>query len=145
MEAFVQFLIAIMATISFAILFSAPVKELFFCGLTGGVGWIVYYLLKLQEIGIVPASFIATICLTLIARILAVRRHNPVTVYLLTGIFALVPGAGIYYTSYYLFTDQMDDFIQTGIITFETAWAIVFGIVFGFAIPQKLFTKLQKK
>ena len=36
----IQFLVAVLATISFAILFNAPRKEVLFCGLTGAFGWI---------------------------------------------------------------------------------------------------------
>lgn len=138
-----QFMMAVTATIAFAILFYAPKKELGFCGFTGGFGWIVYYCLTQNGIHSVAASFLATLCLTIVARILAVRRANPVTVYLLTGIFALVPGAGIYYTAYNLFNNEMEKFSEIGLQTFEIAGAIVFGIVFGFAIPQKIFSKMK--
>ena len=99
----IQFVIAMLATISFAILFTAPKKEIIFCGLTGAFGWIVYYLFTHNGMHLVLASGIATFCLTILARRFAVIRKTPVTVYLLAGIFPLVPGAGIYYTAYYLF------------------------------------------
>ena len=38
----IQFLVSLAATLSFAVLFSAEKKQLFFCGLTGAIGWIVY-------------------------------------------------------------------------------------------------------
>ena len=47
------------------------------------------------------ASLIAVIPLTLVSRLFAILLKTPVTVFLLTGIFPLVPGAGIYYTAYY--------------------------------------------
>ncbi len=59
-------------------------------------------------------------------------------------IIPLVPGAGIYYTAYYLITKQHALFAQKGLETFEIASAIVLGIIFGFAIPQSLFTKIGK-
>lgn len=54
------------------------------------------------DMGVVFPSLIATLCLTIMARIFAAARSMPVTVYLLSGIFPLVPGAGIFYTAYYL-------------------------------------------
>ena len=140
-----QFIISMLATISFAILFQAPKKEVLFCGLTGSFGWMIYYLCTTQEVSIVLASMIAAFGLTLLARVLAVARQNPVTVYLHTGIFPLVPGAGIYYTAYYLFTG---DSAMSGAKCLETVYiagAIVFGIIFGFAIPQALFRRLAPK
>lgn len=138
----VHVIISMLATISFAILFNAPKKEVLFCGLTGSVGWMVYYICTQNTMNPVLASVIATFCLTVLARALSVIRKNPVTVYLLTGIFPLVPGAGIYYTAYYLFIGNTEMSGFKGLETLEIAGAIVFGIIFGFGIPQSLFHKL---
>lgn len=138
----VQFLVAMIATISFAIIFTAPKKEVLYCGLTGAVGWTVYYAMTQNNINPVFASLVATFCLTILARCFAVLRQSPVTIYLLPGIFPLVPGAGIYYTAYHMFlgNTQMSGF--KALETLEIAGAIVFGIIFGFGIPQKVFHKL---
>ena len=144
-EFFIQFVIAMLSTISFAVLFTAPKKEIFYCGLTGAFGWIVYYLLTHNGIHLVLASGIATCCLTILSRCFAVIRKTPVTVYLLSGIFPLVPGAGIYYTAYYLFVGNTEMSGFKGLETLEIAGAIVFGIIFGFGIPQALFHKLSPK
>lgn len=39
-----QFFIAAVATVTFAILFAAPKKELVFCGVSGGLAWLVYFI-----------------------------------------------------------------------------------------------------
>lgn len=140
----IQFIVSMFATISFAILFTAPKREVLFCGITGAVGWIVYYLMTTQGLSNIFSYLVATFCLTLLARFLAVIRKNPVTVYLLTGIFPLVPGAGIYYTAYYLFIGDNPMFSFKGLETLEIAGAIVFGIVFGFGFPQNWFQKVSK-
>ena len=141
----IEFIVAMFATISFAALFNAPRKELVCCGLTGALGWAVYYGMTQSGINNVLASLLATFCLTVLARSFAVIRKSPVTVYLLPGIFPLVPGAGIYYTAYYLFigNNEMSGF--KGLETLEIAGAIVFGIIFGFGIPQGWFHKLAPK
>lgn len=141
----IQFVISMLATISFAVLFSSPKKEVIYCGLTGAVAWSIYYILTQNGVHLVLASGIATFGLTILARCFAVVRKTPVTVYVLTGIFPLVPGAGIYYTAYYLFigNTQMSGF--KGLETLEIAGAIVFGIIFGFGIPQALFHKLSPR
>ena len=138
----IQFLVAMVATVSFAIIFNAPKKELVFCGITGATGWMVFYLLTRGSVGVVAGSLVATFCLSIFARIFASARRKPVTVYLLTGIFSLVPGAGIYYTAYYFFASNKEMFSYKGAETLEIAIAIVFGIIFGFAIPQSVFNKI---
>ena len=138
MEFIIQFIVALFATLSFAVIFSAPKKELFYCGFTGALGWIIYYIMVQFDMGVVFPSLVATLCL-------AAARSMPVTVYLLSGIFPLVPGAGIFYTAYYLFTNDRALSSSKGIETFEVAGAIVLGIIFGFGIPQSLFNLLKPK
>lgn len=138
-----QFIAGMVGTLAFAVLFHAPKKEYFFCSLTGGIGWIVYYLFTHFGCSVEVASMIATFVLTLQSRVLAVLRKNPVTVFLVTGIFPLVPGAGIYYTSYYLIMNDFDKFSVKGTETFLVAGAITLGIIFGFAVPRSLFRKLK--
>ena len=139
MNYIIQLAVAILATISFSVIFCVPKRDLVLSGFSGGLSWLVYYALTSHHMSNVFASLIATMLLTVFARSFAVARHNPVTVYLLTGIFPLVPGAGIYYTAYYLIQNDADMFANTGLNTIEVAAAIVLGIIFGFAIPQQLF------
>ena len=91
--------------------------------------------LSAPTLGNVVGSFL----LTTFSRILAAKRKNPVTIYIIAGIFPLVPGAGIYYTSYYLITNNIDTFATYGLSTLKTAGAIVMGIILGMAFPQSWF------
>lgn len=138
---FIEFIVSMLATMAFAIVFSAPRKELFYCGISGALGWIFYSiistLLGAPTLGNVVGSFV----LTVFSRTLAAKRKNPVTVYLISGIFPLVPGAGIYYTSYYLIMNDMAHFSQYGLETIKTAGAIVMGIILGMAFPQSWFNR----
>lgn len=145
MNYLIQFFTAMAATVSFAILFSAPKRELVFCGISGAISWIVYYMLTAKGGNIVFASLVATFLLTVFSRTIAVLRQNPATTYLLSGIFPLVPGSGIYYTAYYLLGGESNLAGAKGIETFEIALAIVFGIILGFAIPEALFHKMEPK
>ena len=73
--------------------------------------------------------------LTLLARIFAISRKAPVTIFLLSGIFALVPGAGIYYTAYYFIQNDNALALSTGINTFKIAVALAVGISLVLSIP----------
>ena len=57
-------------------------------------------------------------------------------------IFPLVPGAGVYWTAYYIVTDQLRLAAGTGYTAVKVAVAIVLGIVFIFELPQGLFVRL---
>ena len=69
-----------------------------------GLAW--YELLTLLGADAATASLLAVIPLTILTRVFAITQKTPVTVFLLTGIFPLVPGAGIYYTAYYFIQNE---------------------------------------
>ena len=123
-----QFLLAGAGTLSFAILFACPRRTLPYCGLVGAVGWLVYEIAELFGMEAFAASLLAVIPLTLLARILAMTLRAPVTVFLLTGIFPLVPGEGDNALA-----------LANGISTFKIAVALAVGIalVLGIPLPQK--------
>lgn len=140
-----QLIAAMLGTFAFVVLFNAPRKEYFFSSANGALGWLAYLLFMGWGASTTIASLGATIILTLVARLLSAVRRCPVTVFLVTGIFVLVPGAGIYYTAYYLLMNDLAASTAKGVETFKVAGAIVLGIVFGFAVPQSWFNRLGRK
>ena len=88
------------------------------------------------------ASFASTVAVVLVSRSMAIREQCPVTVFLISGIFPTVPGSYVYWTAYYLVTDELLLAAETGYTAVKIAFAIVLGIVFVFEIPQKVFVKL---
>ena len=134
-ELMVQFILAGVGTLSFAVLFACPRKSLPFCALVGAVGWVIYELLIMLGLDSAAAALLAVMPLTLLARIFAISRKTPVTIFLLSGIFALVPGAGIYYTAYYFIQNNNALALSTGINTFKIAVALAVGISLVLSIP----------
>lgn len=135
----IRFFIAMCATLAFSILFAAPRRQWFFCSLVGGVGWLVNYLLTGMGMGPFLACFCATIALTALARLFSFGRRSPVTVFLIAGIFPLVPGSGVYYTASYLFSSKFDMGVVKGVETLKFAGVIALGILFGLSLPPRLF------
>ena len=106
---FAHFVVAVIATISFGITFQMPRRHYLACGLTGAVGWMVYIFgVELFALSPAIATLVATLPLTGCARFFAIRHKAPVTIFLLPGIFPLVPGAGIYYTAYYFLQGEQE-------------------------------------
>ena len=106
-----QILAAGIGTVAFGALFGVPSKYYPYCGLIGASGWAVYVFLWMRtgfwsEAVVV---FLATVLVILMSRFFAVRERCPVTIFLICGILPLVPGAGIYWTCYYLVTGQLDE------------------------------------
>ena len=127
-----------LATLAYAVLFNVPKQYYTTCGITGLSGWIVY-LAMCQVTTVALASFVGTLAVVLISRIFTVRKKCPITIFLVSGIIPLVPGAGIYYTAYYLVTGQMSLAAVKGLEAVKIAFAIVLGIIFVVSIPRDAF------
>lgn len=134
-----QFLWGAVSTLSFGVLFGIPRKHYLACALDGAVGWTVYELAVMLGQSPVMAALLAAVPLTLLARIFAITLKAPVTVFLLCGIFPLVPGAGIYYTAYYFILNNNELFMRNGVDTLKTAVALAIGIslVLGLPLPKR--------
>ena len=99
------------------------------------MGWLWYELLTLLGADAATASLLAVIPLTILTRVFAITQKTPVTVFLLTGIFPLVPGAGIYYTAYYFIQNENTLALAKGISTFKIAVALAIGISLVLCVP----------
>ena len=131
---FLEMFVAFAATMAFAVIFNVSRSELIFCGIAGLVAEGVYlFTLRISD-ETALAIFVASIAVTVLSRILANVRRMPVTVYLISGIISLVPGAGMYNTVYM-------KAMYTGVDTIKVAVAIAVGIVLVFALPNKMFFK----
>ena len=131
-----QSFIAGAGTLSFAVLFASPKRTLPYCGLVGAMGWVIYELAVLFGLESFAASLLAVIPLMLLARIFAIVLKTPVTIFLLAGIFPLVPGAGIYYTAYYFIQGENALSLANGISTFKVAVALAVGIALVLGLPM---------
>lgn len=132
----VQFLVAMAATVCFGYTFRVPRRHYLPCGLTGAVGWLAYLLCS-GPLGLTApvSTLIAALPLTALARYYAIRHKAPITLFLLCGIFPLVPGAGIYYTAYYFLRDERQLCANRGIETIKIAVALALGIALVCSLP----------
>ncbi len=140
-----QTAVAFAATVAFAVIFHTPPREYVLTGITGGVGWLVYIVSMHFGCGVVAASFLSTVALAWLARIFSFAHKAPVTVYLICGIFPLVPGAGIYYTGYYFFMSDNAMALSKGLETIKIAIAIALGIGIVLSLPKFLFRLPRRK
>ena len=122
--------------ISFGITFQVGRRHYWTCGFVGAVGWTIYIACTALGGMTAPmATLIATLPLAALSRFFAIRHKAPITVFLLTGIFPLVPGAGIYYTAYYFLRNDRALCTSKGIETLKVAVALALGIAIVCSIP----------
>lgn len=138
LEQAVEFLVAVVATICFGMTFNVPRRHFTACGITGAVGWLAYCI-GVGPLGLTApaATLLAALPLTAAARLFAVRHRAPVTLFLLSGIFPLVPGAGIYYTAYYFLRGDNNLCAIRGFETLKVAVALALGIAMVCSVPMR--------
>ncbi|MBQ9910902.1 MAG: threonine/serine exporter family protein [Lachnospiraceae bacterium] len=140
-----QVIAAFVGTIAFALLFGVPRRYYLVCGIDASLGWLLYCVLN--RAGLTPAesTFFSTVLVIVLSRIAAARMECPVTVFLTTGIFPLIPGAGIYWMAYYLVVDDKHAALESGIGALKAVVAIVLGIILVFEIPVRVFSFAKPK
>lgn len=131
-------LLASTGSLAFAILYNVPRKFYLCAAFTGMAGWFCYYLI-VPFTDTAVASFFGAVGVVLVSRIFAVWKKCPITVFLISGIFPLVPGAGVYYTMYYLVSNELTLAAIKGLESLKIAFGIVLGIVFIVTITKKWF------
>jgi len=130
---------AAVGTVAFSLLFGVPERYYLNCGVIGAAGWLMYRLMLAVSVSTSFAVFFATVLIVLLSRFTAVYRQCPSTVFVITGIFPLVPGAQFYWAAYYLVTNQFGDAKASGYAALKVMIAIVLGIIFVFELPHKFF------
>lgn len=136
----INMICAFIGTIGFSVVFNVHRRFYICCGITGMFGFLVFDIAR-KFVSVSVASFMGTIVIVLLARIFAVWKKCPITVFLVSGIFSLVPGAGVYDTAYYFVMNDLSMALERGIESVKIAFAIVLGIVFVISIPKKWFQK----
>lgn len=141
-EAAAQFAAAFLGTVAFSVLYSVPREHYPVCGMIGGTGWLICWLFTNGfHAGAVAGSFAATVFVVLASRVGSTVRKCPVTLFLIAGMFPLVPGVGIYRTVYYTLMKENAQSLYYGRQTLGIGLAMVLGIVFVFEIPQKTINR----
>lgn len=126
-------------TIAFAVMFNVPKRFYMSCGVIGTLGWLVYCV-AVQPTSAPVASFFGTFVVVLISRMLTVRMKCPITMFMIPGIFPLIPGASVYYMAYDLVMSETKQAGQSGFLALKIAFGIVLGIVAGVSFPREIFT-----
>ena len=131
-----QMLMAFFAALSFAVLFNAPRSELVFCGLAGIISWGVYLIARDLGGSLTVASFLGALAVTPFCHMLAKKRKTIVTIFLISGIIPLVPGAGIYSTMYNIIVGNAVQAAAQGMETLKLAGVIALGIIIVLTIQR---------
>lgn len=132
---------AFAGTAAFALLFGIDREHYIPAGVIGAIGWALYLILVRQcNATPVVATLAASTLVCILSRMAAIPFRIPAQGFLLCGIFPLVPGAGIFWFTYYLTDAQFDLSMHSGWTACKIAIAIVLGIILAMELPQRFFS-----
>ena len=93
-------------------------------------GWLAYLLVsRYTPLSVVGGTLIASTIVAFLSRLFAVKLKCPGTVFLICGDFPLIPGAGVFWSSYYVVSEQMNASLNAGFTAVKVTIAIVLGII----------------
>lgn len=129
-----QVISAYFVTVFFSIMFNTSRKQLFYCGISGALGWWAYLCLTNLGYSAVLGSFVGALLVSTLSFILSRLRKAPVTIFQIPGIIPLVPGTGMYKTLYAIIEKNYSSVAINLFETLQIAGSIAVGMMFVFTI-----------
>ncbi|WP_182201399.1 threonine/serine exporter family protein [Paraliobacillus salinarum] len=131
-----QFVTSFFASSGFAVIFNAPKRSLFQCGMVGMLGWSVYIICIDQNIDAVVATLAASILVAVLSQLYAKLQKMPIIIFNVAGIIPLVPGGLAYDAMRQFVENDYSLAIQLAAKALLISGAIALGLVFSEIINQ---------
>lgn len=96
MEVFIHILFSYLSTITFGIVTNVPRRVLHACGITGAVGWMIFWFSKNLETGEIFANFLGSVGIGIVSIYFSRKRKMPMTIFNIPSLVPLVPGGAAY-------------------------------------------------
>lgn len=124
------FIASFLASLSFAIIISAPKTELILIGLVAGLAWLIkLFSIHVLQTGQSLALFISASSIAVLSILLAKKRKKPTSVYNIPAIFPLVPGITAFKTMEAFMNQSFYLGLELLLRTIRYALSLAFGIV----------------
>lgn len=123
-----KMLLAVIISVFFGLMLQIPKKTILPVGLAGMLGWLTNYLLVQGGYSEVLGAFLGALVVSIMAEILARIQRVPITVYVVAGIFPLVPGTTAYNAMLHFVNGQYAEGLSYSAASAFLASAISVGI-----------------
>ena len=146
----IEIISAIIATVSFAVLFRLRSRYLALAALGGGITYFIYYVINGLFSALFAASFFASIFSAVYSEVCARVKRAPATLFIFPCAISIVPGGSLYRTMVSLISkDYMmawKYFGQTLSVAMGIAGGLIFvSLVFYIVAEVSAHIRLQKK
>lgn len=140
-----QLIGAFFGTLGFCVLLNIPRKLWIYSSLVGTAAWGAYLAAACFTDAVVTLNFLAALTAALLSQILARFFRAPVTLFLIPGIFPMVPGAGMYEIAYNAVQGDQGQVNYYIMQTLQIAGAIAVGIFLADIVQRVIVPKSIKK
>ncbi|MFJ7825659.1 threonine/serine exporter family protein [Psychrobacillus sp. NPDC096623] len=131
-----QGILSFIAAMAFGVVFNAPKKSLFYCGIAGMTGWIVYMCVNQLNQDQVGASFAGAFTVAFVSHIMSKKFKMPMIIFSVAGIIPLVPGGTAYNAMRHVVEKDYAMALEFGSQALLISGSIAMGLVFAEIITQ---------
>lgn len=125
-----QLLTSFIASAAFGLLFNAPKESLVKCGISGMLGWIVYFALTNKGFGAVLGTLAASFLIAFVSQIFAKQYKMPMIIFSVAGVIPLVPGGLAYDTMRNFVENDYNTGLGLAVKALMISGAIAVGLIF---------------
>lgn len=130
-----QAVTSFIASLAFGIIFNAPRKMLFPCGIVGMLGWIIYDIME-PGYEAVSATLMATLVIGVLSQVFARLYKHPVIIFSVAGIIPLVPGGMAYNAMRYFVQNEYTAAVELAAKALMIAGSIAVGLILSEVLNQ---------
>lgn len=139
----IHFLFSFLSTVAFGVLTNVPRRTLLASGLTGSLGWMVYFLMREADYSLGFSNFMAAFLIGCLSILFSRLKKIPMLVFIVPSLVPLVPGGPAYLAVREIVIGDGDKGLYYILIVAVTAGAIAGGFVMT-TLVEKLVARFQK-
>jgi len=139
-----QFILALLATGGFCVIFRVPIRHISVCALIGAFGWLTEEIAVFYYSSPAIGCFLGACTVGLLSTIASRLFKDASTIFVIPGILCLVPGLKIFNTMYTLLKEDVPGAAQIGTETLMMAGSIAVGLLTVGAVLRVFFSLAKK-
>lgn len=139
---FIHFIFSYLSTVAFGVLTNVPRRTLLASGLTGSIGWMVFYFMRESGSSLGLANFVAAFLIGCGSILFSRLKKIPMLVFIVPSLVPLVPGGPAYLAVREIVIGDGDRGLYYILVVAVTAGAIAGGFVLT-TLVEKLVARYQ--
>lgn len=144
MVVIIHCLFSYISTVTFGIITNVPRKVLNACGMTGAVGWMIFWFTKNLKAEEIFANFLGALGIGLLSIYFSRRKKMPMTIFNIPSLVPLVPGGPAYQAVRSIVLGDYLGGVHSVIKVIMTAGAIAAGFMVTGIVERLLKNLLDK-